>query len=408
VSEAVKQEEIVVSTEEYRSRLEKIERLAHGLEGQSSKLQEAAALDAGFPIKITSIEVELAVQYLRTMEEEIHWLENGQPYGTVAAIFPYDAPTVMLARLGGSALLSGNRLLFSFSSHTPRTASLIAEICRNVDAFEPVMGQDNREFGHRCLEDDLVRVFFISGGFAVGEAYRSEHRFFDKLFFAGPGGMPAAVVFDDADAQAASRFVARRAFINGGQYCTTLKKALIHRDLYDTVREQILGFVENLKVGDPLDPTTDIGPIRVERTRLILEKALAEFPQARLLAGGIEGETVFPLVLEMDKGEIPELELFGPFLLLKAFDEQESMVQELIQTKYGFLLAFFGSPSMEARESFQEHFGMVHDNPDFTFTPLRLPFGGKKASGWILERRGDRWIERDGAFSYSKELVRSP
>jgi hypothetical protein len=51
---------------------------------------------------------------------------------------------------------------------------------------------------------------------------------------------------------------------------------------------------------------------------------------------------------------------------------------------------------------------MVHDNPDFTFTPLRLPFGGKKESGWILERQGDDWIERDGAFLYSKELVRNP
>jgi len=51
---------------------------------------------------------------------------------------------------------------------------------------------------------------------------------------------------------------------------------------------------------------------------------------------------------------------------------------------------------------------MVHDNPDFYFTPLRLPFGGKKDSGWILERQGDQWIERDGAFIYSQELVLNP
>jgi acyl-CoA reductase-like NAD-dependent aldehyde dehydrogenase len=82
-------------------------------------------------------------------------------------------------------------------------------------------------------------------------------------------------------------------------------------------------------------------------------------------------------------------------------------VQELTQTKYGFLLAFFGSADGETEKAFQEHFGMVHDNPDFTFTPLRLPFGGKKESGWILERQGAGWIERDGAFLYSKELVRS-
>ena len=395
----------MVLPEGYKGRLEAIERLADGLERRSSALQEAAAWDAGFPVRITSVEVELAVQYLRTMAEEIDWVENGQPYGTVAAIFPYDAPAVMLARLGGAALLTGNRLRFSFSSHTPHSAALIEEICRPLDTFEPVVGMDNRKFGRHCVEDKAVRVLFMSGASAVGEAYRREHRAFDKLFFAGPGGMPAAVVFEDAPAQRAGEFIARRAFINGGQYCTTLKKAHIHRNLYEAVRGQILESVRQLKVGDPLEPETDIGPIRVERTRVILENALENSSGARLLAGAMRQETVLPLVLEMEGGDIPDLELFGPFLLLKPFDDQQAMVRELIQTRYGFLLAFFGSPSEEARRLFHQHFGMVHDNPDFYFTPLRLPFGGKKDSGWILERQGDQWIERDGAFLYSKELV---
>ena len=392
---------------DYGGRLEEIYRLADVLEGRTMELQEAAALDAGFPVKVTSVEVELAVEHLRTMVEEIRFLENGQPYGTVAAIFPYDAAAVMLARLGGSALITGNRLRFSFSSETPRSAGLIAEICKPFEAFEPLTGQDNRTFGRGCIEDEAVRVLFISGASAVGEAYRSEHRAFDKLFFAGPGGMPVGVVFADADVEAASRFIARRAFINGGQYCTTLKKALIHRNLYETVRDQILERTGSLKVGDPFDQETDIGPIRVERTRLILQNALEKCAEARLLTGGMEGDMVSPLVLEMEKGEIPDLELFGPFLVLKPFDDEQAMVQELIQTRYGFLLAFFGSAEEETKQAFHTHFGMVHDNPDFYFTPLRLPFGGKKDSGWILERHGDRWMERDGAFQYSRELVQN-
>jgi acyl-CoA reductase-like NAD-dependent aldehyde dehydrogenase len=396
-----------VSKVDYKRRLQEIKQLADALESRKTQLQEAAALDAGFPVKITSVEVELAVDYLQTIEEEIEWLEDGQPYGKVAAIFPYDAPTVMLARLGGSALLTGNRLRFSFSSHTPRSAELIAAISKPFATFEPIVGQDNREFGRNCVKDNSVRVLFISGASAVGEAYRKEHEAFDKLFFAGPGGMPAAVVFRDAEPQAASHFIARRAFINGGQYCTTLKKALIHRDLYEEVRDQVLKFTGTLKVGDPFDQDTDIGPVRVERTRLILARALEKCSEASLLAGAIDGERVFPLVLEMEEGEIPDLELFGPLLVLKPFDEQEAMVRQLAQTQYGFLLAFFGSADEETKRAFQEHFGMVHDNPDFTFTPLRLAFGGKKESGWILERRGNSWIQRDGAFLYSRELVRS-
>jgi len=397
---------MALSDDYFSIRSEQSALLADALEKSAAELQEAAALDAGFPIKITALEVELAIEHLRTMDEEIDLIDNGMPYGTVAAIFPYDAPSIMLARLGGAALLTGNRLRFSFSSQTPRTAAILAKICDPIESFEAIVGMDNREFGLRCVEDEAVRVQFISGASQVGEIYRRQHEAYDKLFFAGPGGMPAAVVFADADARHASHFIARRAFINGGQYCTTLKKAFIHKELYSVVRDQILEHVDRIKVGDPFDTATDIGPIRVDRTRLILQKALESLPNYRMLAGRMEGEWVHPLVVEIKDDEIPDLELFGPLLALQPFDDHNTMTQHLVGTRYGFLLAFFGTPSSDARKQFYANFGMVHDNPDFFFTPLRLPFGGKKQSGWILERRGNTWLQKDGAFLYSKELVR--
>jgi acyl-CoA reductase-like NAD-dependent aldehyde dehydrogenase len=334
----------------------------------------------------------------------VEWVKNGHPYGVVAAIFPYDAPVVMLGRLGGSALLTGNDLRFSFSSWTPRAARVLSEVSRAVKSFEPILRQSNRDFGAQCVSDEKVRVLFISGSSEVGEIYRRHNRAFDKLFFAGPGGMPAAIVYSDADPELASRFIARRAFINGGQYCTTLKKALIHESLYEDVRDRILEWVHKLKVGDPFDADTDIGPIRVERTRKILQHALAQCEGATLLTGGIDGEWVYPLVLEMKA--IPDLELFGPFLALKSFHDPEKTVQELTASRYGFLLAYFGTLSAEALSAFDDHFGMVYGNPDFFFTPLRIPFGGKKGSGWIIENLNGRRVEREGAFIYSKELCR--
>ncbi|MHC1741828.1 MAG: aldehyde dehydrogenase family protein [Syntrophobacteraceae bacterium] len=392
---------------EFSERLKAIEVLAERLEARKEDLQEAAAVDAGFPVTITAIEVDLGVQHLRTMHEEIPWVEGRKPYGTVAAIFPYDAGAVMLARLGGSALMTGNRLRFSFTSQTPRTARLIAEVCEPISTVHPVLGMDNRTFGLRCVEDPDVRVLFMSGASAVGEAYRTRHEAFDKLFFAGPGGMPAAVVFEDADPDAAARFIGRRAFINGGQYCTTLKKALVHRKHFDSVRDAVLSHVQSFVVGDPLDPKTDIGPIRVQRTRAIVQNAVNRCSAARTLMGGLDGEWIHPIVMEADAGwEIPDLELFGPFLILKPFDDPEEAVRELTRTRYGFLLSFFGNPSEEVRNQFRAHFGMVYDNPDFFFSPLRIQFGGRKESGWIIERDGEGWKTRDGAFLYSQELGR--
>ncbi len=392
---------------EAEGRFEQILEIAKRLQNRKSDLQAAAAADAGFPVSVTGMEVDLAVGYLRSMEDEIPWIENGRPYGVVAAIFPYDGHAVMLARLGGAAMITGNRLRFSFSSHTPRLAGVIAEICKPVGALEAVVGMNNREFGERCVKDDAVRVLFMSGGSEVGQAYRGHREAFDKLFFAGPGGMPAAVVFKDAEVEKASRFIARRAFVNGGQYCTTLKKALIHRSLYDAVRNRVLELTAQLRVGDPLDPDTDIGPIRVERTRLILQKAMERFSQARLLCGKVDSETVYPMIAEAESDwTIPDLELFGPFLLLKPFDDPDKAVHELIETRYGFLISYFGSAGENYLRLFHENYGMVYDNPDYILSPLRAAFGGRKESGWIMERLEGRWITRDGTFYYSRELVR--
>lgn len=390
---------------DFDQRLESARHLARRIRERRDELAEAAAEDAGFPVRISLLEADLAADYLETLDEEVDWVMGGRPFGTIAAIFPYDAPVVMLGRLGGSALLTGNRLRFSFSSLTPRSARVLAEVSRDTPAFEAALGMSNRDFGRHCIDDQRVRVFFISGSSAVGEVYRRDYKAFDKLFFAGPGGMPAAVVFEDADVESAARFIVRRAFLNGGQYCTTLKKALIHRSLYDALRRRILEATRRLKVGDPRDPDTDIGPIRVERTREAVRGALDRCKDASLLAGGIDGEWVHPLLLEVE--QIPDLELFGPFLALKAFDDVDQAVSELISSRYGFLLAYFGHPPEDAVQAFGRHFGMVYDNPDFTFTPLRIPFGGRKSSGWILERSGANWVERDGAFIYSRELMRT-
>ena len=162
----------------------------------------------------------------------------------------------------------------------------------------------------------------------------------------------------------------------------------IHRSIYEAVRKKILDTVQDMKVGDPFDPDIEIGPILVERTRKIVENALEKCRPAKLITGSINEHMIHPLVLETENTPIPDLELFGPFLVLKPFDDPYDAVSELVETRYGFLLAFFGSTTAPVKALFHATFGMVHDNPDFTFTPLRLPFGGKNESGWILERKG--------------------
>jgi len=388
-----------------KSRLELLKELAERLARRREELVAAAGKDMGAPATIAGLEVDLAADYLRTMAVEAPHVRGKSPYGTVAAVFPYDAPPIMLARVGGSAILGGNRFRFSLSSQTPRTARLLAEVVAPFPEFEAVTGVDNRKFGEDCVEDPEVRVFFISGGGQLGAAYAEKALAFDKLFFAGPSGLPPVILFRDAPLDKAVPFMVRRAFINGGQYCTTLKRAYIHRAIYPEVKARVLAMMPEIKVGAPEDPVTWIGPIRVSRTRALLDRALEALKEPKFLwPYQREGEWQGPFLVETP--EPPEVELFGPFLALCPVADDEEAAAKVLRSRYPFLVSFFGTPPPGAKEKFKDTFGMVYDNPDFLFTPLRLPFGGKGASGWILENRGGQLVKRDGAFIYSQELVR--
>jgi acyl-CoA reductase-like NAD-dependent aldehyde dehydrogenase len=391
--------------DEFAPRLEILQKLADRLEQRQDDLMEAEAEDIGTPCSAVLMEVTMAVEHLRTMDQEAPLVAGKAPYGTVAAVLPYDAPPVMVARVGGAAILGGNQFRFSCSSQTPRTARLFQEMVTGLPGFTAVVGMDNREFGRACVDDPAVRVFFISGGGEVGAAYEKEALHFDKLFFAGPSGLPPAILFKDAPLETAVKFVVGRAFINGGQYCTTLKRAYIHREIYGRVKEMILEKMPEVRVGDPRDPKTRIGPIRVERTRKLLDRALAAFQDPHFLVPPRrDGEWQGPFLVETL--EPPDTEMFGPFLALVEVESDEAAVAQVLPSRYPFLVAWFGSPPPGAKAALAQKFGMTYDNPEFVFTPLRLPFGGKGASGWIIENHHGRLSKRDGAFIYSAELVR--
>jgi acyl-CoA reductase-like NAD-dependent aldehyde dehydrogenase len=390
---------------ELEARLQILRELSDRLAARREALVAAAAADIGAPCRIAGLEVDMAVEHLATMEVEAPNVAGKAPYGTVAAILPYDAAPVQLARVGGAAVLGGNRFRFSCSSQTPRTAGVLAETVAPFPWFEAVTGVDNRQFGSHCITDPQVRVLYISGGGAVGEAYAQAAHAFDKLLFGGPSGLPPIILFRDAPLEAAVTFLVRRAFINGGQYCTTLKRAYIHREIYEKARQMILARMPEIQVGDPADPKTWIGPIKVERTRGLIDRVLDALKEPHFLwPSRREGEWQGPFLVETP--DPPDLELFGPFLALVPTDNDEAAVAEVLRSRYPFLVTFFGTPPPGAREAFQQTFGMVYENPDFLFTPMRLPFGGRGKSGWVIERQNGRLTKRDGALIFSREFAR--
>ena len=390
---------------EIEARLQILGELSERLEARRQALVAAGAEDIGLPHFCAHMEVDLAVAHLRTMALEVPYIEGKTPYGVVADILPYDASPVVLAWVGGAAVLGGNRFRFSCSSQTPRIARILAEAVAPFPCFEALTGLDNRLFGEQCIKDPEVRVLLISGGSSVGETYARSAPSFDKLFFGGPTGLPPMLFFRDTPLETAVPILVRRAFLNSGEYCSTIKRAYIHREIFAEAREMIREQTAALKVGDPLDPDTWIGPIKVERTRKLIDRALESVKGAPFLVPPRRaGEWQGPFLVET--AEPPDLELFGPFLALAPTDSDEASVAAVLQSRYPFSVSFFGAPPPGAREALSQKFGMVFDSPEFLFVPPRLPFGGKGESGWIMERHNGRLVKRDGTFIYSAELVR--
>src|SRR5512143_1989062 len=129
---------------EMAARLELCARLGERLKQRRDDLVAAEGEDMGAPCTIAGLEVDLAVEHLATMAREVPLVAGKAPYGTVAAIFPYDAAPVMLGRVGGAALLGGNRFVYSCSSQTPTVARVLQEVVAPLKEIEAVVEIDNR------------------------------------------------------------------------------------------------------------------------------------------------------------------------------------------------------------------------------------------------------------------------
>jgi acyl-CoA reductase-like NAD-dependent aldehyde dehydrogenase len=137
-----------------------------------------------------------------------------------------------------------------------------------------------------------------------------------------------------------------------------------------------------------------------------MDRALEALKEPRFLAP-FQRNGVWQGPFLVETPEPPDLELFGPFLALCPVASEEEAVARVLKSRYPMLVSFFGAPPAGAKEEFSRTFGMVYDNPEFLFTPLRLPFGGRGESGWILEYVQGELRRRDGALIYSRELVRN-
>jgi len=315
-----------------------------------------------------------------------------EPVGVAVCIVPWNAPFMIMINKIAPALLAGCTVVMKPSPETPLDAYIIAEAAEAA-GFPP--GVLNLVPAHREASDYLVRnpgvdKVSFTGSTVAGKRIASVCGERIARITLELGGKSAAIVMDDADVEATAKHLAFVISIMSGQVCATLSRVIVPRARYDAYAQALKAELEAIKVGDPFDPTSQMGPLamrrQLDRVEGYVAKGLAE--GARLSCGGgrpksLDRGVYFEPTLFTDVTSgmtIAQEEIFGPVIALLSFDDEDEAVRIANDSNYGLFGAVFTQDNERAyRIARGVRTGAITQN-GFRMDTL-LPFGGFKQSG---------------------------
>ena len=328
-----------------------------------------------------------------------------RPVGVVALITPWNFPMAIPIWKLAPALVYGNTVVLKLAYEAPLTGLHIAEAFAEADLPAGVLNVltgRGSTVGAALVTDPRVRAVSFTGSVATGHGVRDEATSRGKRVQLELGGHNPLIVTADADLDRAVEASYAGAFWSAGQKCTATRRIYVQDEVYDTFKEGLLARIERGKVGDPLDPDVEVGPI-VNETQF--DEILAAIERGRdeggvVLAGGEraddEGYVVAPTVFEgvRDDAFLSCEEVFGPVTSLYRFATLDEALRRANATEFGLSAAIFTS-SLGAATRFQNEAqaGLLHVNSQTAGAEVHVPFGGIKSSGFGPHEQGRAAIE---------------
>ena len=318
------------------------------------------------------------------------------PVGPVAAISPFNFPFNLAAHKLAPAVAAGNPVVLKPASKTPLSALILGEALDRAGLPKGAISvlPMSRATGDRMVTDDRFRLLTFTGSSAVGWGMKA--RAGRKRVLLELGGNAGVIVDETADLGQAVARIAAGGFALAGQSCISVQRVYVHRRLFDRLAAMLTEKVEALKVGDPLDPATDLGPMvdegEAERIDAWVTEAVRE--GARVLTGGkrLGGAMYAPTVL-VDvpvTAKVCAEEVFAPLVGLFPFDDFDRAIEEVNRSPYGLQAGVFTNDLRNALAAFDRlEVGGVMMNDVSSWRMDAMPYGGVKNSG--LGREGPRY-----------------
>lgn len=382
------------------------ERALRIVEEREDEIAEAIVSELGGTRLKAAFELHLAKEFLREavqlslrpegriLPSPVDGKENRVyrlPVGVVGVISPFNFPFLLSLKSVAPALALGNGVVLKPHQNTPICGgSLVAKVFEDAGLSPGLLNvviTDIAEIGDALLEHPVPAVISFTGSDKVGRHVATVCAQNFKRSVLELGGNSALIVLADADVDYAVDAAVFSRFVHQGQVCMAANRILVDRAVEKEFTEKFVAKVRTLRVGDPADPTTHIGPLinssQADAVTAVVEQAVAAGATA-LLHGTTVGNLVAPTVLSGLPEGSPALtqEIFGPVALLIPFDGEDEAVRIANDTPFGLSGAVHtGDVERGVRVAHRIRTGMIHINDGTVHDEPIVPFGGEKHSG---------------------------
>ena len=393
---------------------------AAALEARGEEIARDMSLEMGKPLREARGETARASQILRYAASEAfgpvgeHFEQSAtgaqvstrrRPLGVVALITPWNFPIAIPVWKLAPALIYGNTVVLKLAYEAPRTGLHIAEAFAEAELPPGVLNiltGRGSTVGAALVRDPRVRAISFTGSVATGHGVRDEATRTGKRVQLELGGHNPMVVMADADLGRAVEAAYAGAFWSAGQKCTATRRIYVQAPVYDSFRSALVERIGRGRVGDPLDPDVEVGPIvnasQFDEIIEAIERGKRE--GGTVLTGGErsdpDGFLIAPTVFEdvADNAFLSCEEVFGPVTSLYRFETFDEALERANAVEFGLSSAIFTS-SLQAATRFQNEAqaGLIHINSQTAGAEVHVPFGGIKSSGFGPHEQGRAAVE---------------
>jgi succinate-semialdehyde dehydrogenase/glutarate-semialdehyde dehydrogenase len=379
------------------------------LEAEKERYSRLITTEMGRPVRAAAKEIEKSARVCRYYASESEafladeFVQTGahasyiryEPLGAVLAVMPWNFPFWQLLRVAAPALMAGNVVLLKHASNVPQCALAVEELFRRAGfqegAFQTLL--INSEQVSSIIADARVAAVTLTGSELAGSLVAAEAGRHIKKSVLELGGSDPFIVMPSADLEEAVKTAIISRTRNSGQSCISAKRLIIAGEIYEEFERRLVAGMESLRVGDPFDEATEIGPLATEDVLKNLDAQVqaSVAAGARLISGGVRlarpGFYYPPSILTEIPKNSPAYreELFGPVALLFRVRDIDEAIRLANDTSFGLGASAWTNDEAECARFVEEiEAGSVFINGMVSSDP-RLPFGGVKHSGYGRE-----------------------